>query len=30
MVERAVVYLGLVLLMISFLLEQPMRYAIGP
>jgi len=30
MVERAVVYLGLVLLMISLLLEQPMSYAIGP
>jgi len=30
MLERAVVYLAVVMLMISFLLEQPMSYAIGP
>lgn len=30
MLERAVVYLAVVMLMVSFLLEQPIPYAIGP
>lgn len=30
MLGRAVVYLGVVMLVISYLLEQPVSYAIGP